>query len=68
MSSHDKPTNVWLEHTGGDQPVANNVHVEILMRCGETDIGPAGWWWWGRAFDDPEIDIVSYRIVENTDG
>lgn len=63
----------WIEWGGSSKsPVAPNTAVEIRLRCGEENEGPA------RGFDWPhglgpfgyegDDDIIAYRVVSTTEG
>lgn len=53
----------WIPWTGGGQPVPDGTKVEVEGRDGGTDISDAKYinWQWDK--DDPETDILSYRVL-----
>ena len=57
----------WIEWHGGEQPVADDVVVEIRLRNGSFEEGyPAQFLRWHNAeaeSKDSVFDIIAYRIV-----
>ena len=55
----------WIEHDGGECPVAPNDRVKIWVRCNSApSIGVVGFarncdWSW--EVDSPSSDIIAYR-------
>jgi hypothetical protein len=61
----------WIEHDGKGMPIDGETKVVLLFRDGDMRVGRAAHWddggdeysnWVHRA-DDPDFDIVSYRII-----
>lgn len=48
---------------GGDQPVDDNVLVEVVLRYGGKDKRKAPCWRWYHYGDS--LDIIGYRVVED---
>ena len=53
----------WIPWTGGGQPVPDGTKVEVEGRDGGTDISDAKYIYWKWDKDDPETDILSYRVL-----
>jgi hypothetical protein len=53
----------WIPWTGGKQPVPDGTKVEVEGRDGGTDISDAKYIYWKWDKDDPETDILSYRVL-----
>lgn len=51
----------WVEWKGGEQPVSDNVEVEIRQRDGQEHAGCAGVFYWSD--DGGSCDIIAYRIL-----
>lgn len=54
----------WIDWSGGKCPVSSNIKTEVKYRTGETYVwDDATMEDWLHYADDPEMDIVAYRIV-----
>lgn len=58
----------WIEWKGGDQPVKDNVRVDVRFRGGDTDQQVACGYRWGNANKEngfsPSADIIAYRVID----
>ena len=61
----------WIEYDGNGQPVEDDVVVETLLAVERDNRdyvvvqGLAVNWSWGKRQDDPDSDIVAYKVVKN---
>jgi len=53
----------WIPWTGGECPVPDGTEVEVEWRTGGTDICDAKFIYWKWDEDDPETDILCYRVI-----
>ena len=57
----------WIEYDGKKRPAnITKERVEILLRNGRMiaiNEPPSTWWHWRRD-EDPELNIVAYRIIK----
>ena len=57
----------WIAHNGKKRPTNfTKERVEILLRNGRMiaiNEHPSTWWHWRRD-EDPELNIVAYRIIK----
>ena len=55
----------WIEWKGGECPVSEGTRVDVRFRDGDIDEdGMAGIWNWDWVFDDSDINIVAYRVLD----
>ena len=57
----------WIAHDGENHPAGvANKNVQVLLRNGVTIFtdGRQGTWWRWQYDEDPELNIVAYRIIK----
>jgi hypothetical protein len=57
---HDKPR--YIDHTSGEQPVDDEVVVEVVFVMGITATDSADMWCWNH--EGNPADILAYRVIE----
>lgn len=55
----------WIEWSGGEQPVGDNVEVEVQFRDGSNLQEKAGYFSWEHHKES--FDIVAYRVIKGKD-
>lgn len=53
----------WKRHRGGNQPVADDVRVEVKLRDGDTQEAKASAFLWNHSDCDVYANIMQYRII-----
>jgi len=51
----------WIDWAGGPCPVDSNTEVQVEVRGGTRDVGPAKMYHWDRGWG--KVDIIKYHIV-----
>ncbi len=52
----------WISYDGLGNPLTRTT-VEVRMRNGSTETGSPDEFDWTTSYDEPETDIVAYRVV-----
>lgn len=53
----------WKRHRGGKQPVADDVRVEVKLRCGDIQQYEARAFAWPHTSCDVDANIMQYRVI-----
>jgi len=64
VKDESKTIHGFIPWTGGDQPVDDDVMVEILCRSGEKRTSATNDFYWGHSLGPEPFDIIGYRVIK----